>query len=289
MRAATAILAVLGPAVLLGVGLFVFRAGTSRAPSIPREVGGAPALDAQADIRPHERTSTPSSGQEIAPQPPASAGIETTEAPAAASDAIPRRETALVFRVVDGRTSEALETFEARLGQSFLRPLLDEEGRVRLHFPEGRARFAGVIESRAGESVQLAIRSRGYRELRVADLFVPSGGELDLGTLRLERAPRLEVRVLDEQSGEPVAGARVALLAAGSAPEPAKILTAPDALDPWRARTGTDGRVLLESRPGETAMLAVRDAGHAPLDLELVLPLSEEHQETVRLRPLAPR
>jgi glucose/arabinose dehydrogenase len=92
------------------------------------------------------------------------------------------------------------------------------------------------------------------------------------------------VRVLDALTGEPVPGARVTLLAAGAVPAPDVEPPAPGALDPWSARTGPDGRVLLTSRPGELATLSVRHAAHAALDVELSLPLSEEHEETVRLR-----
>jgi hypothetical protein len=60
-------------------------------------------------------------------------------------------------------------------------------------------------------------------------------------------------------------------------------------LDPWSARTDRDGRVLLTSRPGEVATLSARHATHVARDIELALPLGEEHEETVRLEPRPPK
>ena len=292
MRAATALLGVLGPAALLGAGLFALRAGGARgasarpAPQSTIELDSlVPELDPEAS-----RATSPLEVPLSTGAPASSVDPRSVEdGQAAAPQARARAETALLFTVVDARTAQPLSTFEARMGQAFLRPLLDEEGRIRHDFPEGRARFPGLIEGRAGEGVQLAITARGYAELRVPELFVAPGRELDLGTLRLERVPRIVVRVLDERSGEPVSGARVTLLAAGRAPEPEDRPPASAALDPWSARTDPDGRVLLTSRPGDHVTLAVRHATHAPLDAELVLPLSEEHEETVRLQAPAPK
>lgn len=283
MRTATTILAVLGPVALIGAGLFAWWAGASRQPSLRARPSGALELDTPANLE-----AARSAPQEpLLAVPPASA--PAAQAPVEDALARPpeppaRPGNALVFQVADGRTAQPLSTFEVRVGRAYLRPLLDDEGRIRHDFPEGRVRFPGVIEAGAGESVQLLVTARGFAELRVPELFVAPGRELDLGTLRLERVPRITVRVLDDLRGEPVFGARVSLLAAGSVPAPDERPPLPSALDPWSARTDRDGRVLLTSRPGEQVTLSVRHAAHAPLDTELFLPLSEEHEETVRLR-----
>ena len=291
MRPASLFLAVLGAAALIGAALLARRIGSERPLSLqgatPDPYGRAtPAPDPGRGARDRpELTDEPtpvtmsSAGQEPGPE----------SAPAVASEPGARPEAALLFRVVDARTVQPLTTFEARLGQAFLRPLLDERGRIRHDFPDGRARFPGLIEAREGKNVQLLILARGYQELRVPELYVAPGHELDLGTLRLERAPRLTVRVLDELTGEPVPGARVSLIASGAPPAPEDRPPTSSALDPWSARTDLDGRVLLTSRPGEPVTLSVRHATHLSRDVELSLPLSEEHEETVRLQASAPR
>lgn len=284
MRPASLLLAVLGPAVLVGAGLLVWQSGGER----ENPSRGAtqhvpdPGTRAADPSRARARPDLPDEPPLVAPSAPAKEPVlEST--PPVASEPGARSEAALLFRVLDARTSEPVSAFEARLGQDFLRPLLDEKGRIRHDFPDGRARFPGVIEGFEGRNVQLAVLARGYGELRVPDLYVAPGRELDLGTLRLERVPRLTVRVLDGRTGEAVPGAFVTLLRAGIALAPEAQPPASADLDPWSGRTDPQGRVLLTSRPGEIVTLAVRHATHAPLDLELTLPLGEEHEETVRL------
>jgi len=273
---------VLGPAALIGAGLFVLRAGGAREASLSSaespESGAGLVEPGPAEAQALEEL------PRVAPEGPA-AGRSVGEAHPE-EDSGPRSpETALVFHVVDGRSGAALEEFEVRAGRSFLRPLLGAEGRIRHAFPGGEVRFPGLIEGRAGEDLQLAIVARGYEELRLPGLYVAPGRELDLGTLRLSRAPRLTVLVLDDLTGAPVAGARVTLLAANALAAPEGHPPLPGPLDPWSARTDRDGRVLLTSRPGEAARLSVRHGEHAPFDLALSLPLAEEHVESVRLRP----
>ncbi len=280
MRVALPLIVLLGLATLLVAGLVFLGGGEARdAPHSPDRTGPAePAQDLgveSAELR------APASSQELTATP---GPLEP--APERAREIPAHPETALLFRVLDGRNGEPLSTFEVRLGQRFLRPLLDDEGRTRHDFPDGRVRCTGLVETQSGEEVVLAISARGFQELRVPALYVPPGRELDLGALRLERAPRIEVRVLDDRTGAPVTGARVVLLAQGSMLEPDMRPVSSDALDPFRARTDGDGRALLSSRPGEPGTLAVRHPDYAALDAELLLPLSEEHQETVRL--LAP-
>lgn len=280
-RPAAALVLLLGLAGLLAAGLFFLRSGPARETPAARVPGAGDMAHPAEEVEPIARL------QEAAPET-APANPPGAEQIAPATGVEPARaETALVFRVVDGASGEPLETFEARLGQRYLRPLLDEAGRTRQRFPGGVARFPGLVESGAGENVTLAILARGFEELRVPDLYVSPGRELDLGTLRLARAPRLHVLVLDDVTGRAVAGARVVLLAEGAALEPDARPVLSGSLDPFRARTEGDGRVLLGSRPGERARLAVRHDDYAPFDLELSLPLSREHAETVRLRPPA--
>jgi hypothetical protein len=286
MRAATIYLAVLFPAALIGAGLFLLWDGTGRLPSQRAGPSATVELDRPPSLGTTHPAPAPAESLLAAP----AAGSPAAQAPrehARPSAPEPRvgPENALVFQVVDARTAQPLSTFEVRVGQAYLRPLLDDEGRIRHDHPAGRVRFPDVIEASAGESVQLSITAHGYAELRVPDLFVAPGRELDLGTLRLERAPRIILRVLDELTGEPLFGARVRISPAGQVPPSDERPPLPSALDPWSGRTDQDGRVLLDSRPGEQVRITVRHATHAPLDALLFVPLSEEYQETVRLRP----
>lgn len=195
-----------------------------------------------------------------------------------------RPRTALEFQVVDARTSEPVTELEVRVGFRFMVPLTDDDGGVRRDFPEGRVRFENLFERPPGESTGLAIDARGYEELRLADLDLIEGKDLDLGILRLDPSPLLEVRVLDHGTGEPVADALVTLAEEGSTDPPCAASKSDGS--PWRsARTDRDGRALLHISAGERARLSVRHDAFAPfLGEALLLPLPDDHEETVRLR-----
>jgi hypothetical protein len=190
-------------------------------------------------------------------------------------------ERALVFQVADARTGLALSAFEVRLGQAFTRPLLDETGRVRQSFPDGRVRWERWVPEEAHAPVTLVVSARGYRELRLPDVLPPLSGETDLGRLVLEPVPRLVVRVLAQAGEQPIAGALVTLAPEGS----------PDAapsnglFTPHQARTDEAGLVLLSRLPEEAGIVRVRHAGYADAERSLVTSLAEEELITVRLEP----
>jgi len=188
-------------------------------------------------------------------------------------------ERALIFQVADARTGLAVTDFEVRLGRTFLRPLLDEGGRIRGHFPQGRVRWVAWAEGEEREPFDLVVSARGYRELRVGALLAPLRADFELGRLVLEPAPRLVVRVVDGATEAPVAGAQVGLAHAVDAARRRD----GQAFDPCSGRTDQEGRVTLSRFPGEEALLMVRHADYADLDRALVLTLAEEQRETVAL------
>ncbi len=184
--------------------------------------------------------------------------------------------TALVFQVVDAHSSEPLTEFDVRVGNRFLIPSTTEDGRDQHHFPDGRVRFTNLVQPSGREGLTLVVGARGYQELRLGDLQPIRGQDLDLGVLRLERSPLVAVRVLDDVSGEPVAGARVTLDEAdggGARLEP----------DWRRGLTDSEGRVRLNSLPGQLALLTVRHDDYAPSCEELLLPRLDDHEANVRL------
>ncbi|HEX6882481.1 MAG TPA: hypothetical protein VF530_03810 [Planctomycetota bacterium] len=190
-------------------------------------------------------------------------------------------DRALLFQVADARTGLAVTEFEVRLGRRHVRPLLDEEGRIRRHFPEGRVRWVAWAEEEEREPFELVVSARGYRELRVGALVDPVRNDYDLGRLLLEPVPRLVVRVVDEATQLPVEGARVTLMHAVDKERPRDA----QAFDPHGGRTDAEGRVTLSCFPGEEAVLSVRHSRYADLDRTLALTLAEEQLDTVQLAP----
>jgi hypothetical protein len=193
----------------------------------------------------------------------------------------------LRFVVTDARSGSALEEFEVRLGTRFMRPLLDEHGKVARHFGAGRVQCSELFEAEAGTAFELLLQARGYLELRLSDLFVPRAGELDLGTLRMEPAPSLFLRVLDGSTGAPVAEALVSL-DFERLPSGERLRPSPLAFDPFSARTDAQGWVRLTSRPGAEATLRIQSRDHAPYERDLALALSDEQRETIAIPVLLP-
>lgn len=190
-------------------------------------------------------------------------------------------ERALVFQVVDAATSTPVTEFEVRAGAAFLTPLAGAGGRAQRSFADGRVRFANVFAASGDEPITLVIEARGYTTRRVTDLRPVAGGDLDLGVVRLERAPVVTVRVVDAATELGIAGAEVALVDEAQATE-ARTTTPELALK--RAVSDREGVARVNSSPGAKARLDVRHADYAPFRGEVnVLPDAGDVTENVRL------
>lgn len=170
----------------------------------------------------------------------------------------------IIGRVVDGRTGEPIEGYLVEVGSDWLRAQMRGGREVRQH-PDGRFRYEG-LEIEEGAEVTLQITADGYRRLRRTGLRPAAGRPLDVGTLALEPAPLLPVRVVAANTGEPVKGASVRLAETGSAAEVNSFELVgwsgpPDEGEVRQARTGPDGIARVTALPGRTARLLVRAKG----------------------------
>ncbi|MEM7308169.1 MAG: sigma-70 family RNA polymerase sigma factor [Planctomycetota bacterium] len=211
------------------------------------------------------------------------------------------RATALAFRVVDAVSGDPLTDFEVEAGSDFLSPLLDDRGDVRTHHPGGLVRYEDV-DSRmltGMGAARLRVLAVGYETYETGGLTLAPGTELDLGVVRLRRAPVVRVTVLDERTGAPIEGARVSLqresepadtgLATGRSvrvrlgqgdSEP--VITT-EGNDMRSGETDADGVCILNSLPGERVQVRVASAGYAPQSTDAFTLPSADHSETVRL------
>ncbi len=128
-----------------------------------------------------------------------------------------KRGADVKFAVIGADTGEPLESFVAEIGQMMVKEELTEpSGEIRTHHPGGRDQFMDLRPtafSLADNEPRwtLTVRASGYVPLRKEDLFVPPTGQVDIGVLELQPAPKLTVRVLDDASGKPVRSAQVIL------------------------------------------------------------------------------
>ncbi|HVS18403.1 MAG TPA: carboxypeptidase-like regulatory domain-containing protein [Planctomycetota bacterium] len=191
-------------------------------------------------------------------------------------------EAALTFQVVDAATGAPLEEFGVEAGIDWPRPLEDGQGRPLRHHPEGLVRVGDLRPRSSGERASLHIEAVGYLPYQADGLELMPGLDTDLGTIALEPAPLLTVRVVDDVSGAPIEGADVAL-ARVEPPEPVRpgemrrTIRASASIgggggfvgdlvdgETHRAETDADGIARLTAFEGSDVRLRVRAAAHAP-------------------------
>jgi len=215
-------------------------------------------------------------------------------------------ETALVFQVVDDTTGEPLERFDVSAGLRFPMPLRGESGGAVREHPEGRVRFTELRPTPGNDRVTLRIEATGYENYEQTDIVVSAGIDTDLGVVRLARAPTVTVTVVDDETGVPVARARVRLEEVrteepGTFTMRSEISIDVDAGDhdhpdlddlglpgmfssSKSARTNKQGVATLTSLPGKEVQVVVRGKGFAPYKSEpMVLPLGKDLEYDVRL------
>lgn len=150
----------------------------------------------------------------------------------------------------------------------------------RLEFEEAEVVLSELRTPGETGRLELAVIVEGYLEHRVEGIQVTSDGDVDLGTIRLKRAPLLRVRVVEAATGKPLRGARVSLRS-GPLDEEAFFSLSGGAAS---GRTDRDGLCELPALTGETARLSVRKRGYAPLaSTEVPMPREAAREELVRL------
>lgn len=212
-----------------------------------------------------------------------------------------RAETAVTFQVVDAVDGTPIEELTVSAGVGFRIPDLDSAGRPLRKYPGGRVRYTNFQGRMAPDApAELSVEASGYRTFVRSDLVLVDGQDVDLGVIRLERAPLVRVTVVDAKSGAPVAGAQVGM---GEYEPPIEdglrversvsIMVGGDEGDAGdgpaignSARTDKDGKAKLTSQPGKTIQLRVTHKGHAPfLSAPIELPAAEDVVQEVRLGP----
>jgi len=192
-----------------------------------------------------------------------------------------RAGTVLTFQVVDGSTSAPLTDFEVRLGRGHPEPLAGDDGSVRHTFIDGRVRVTHGLDG--GETpLQLEVEARGYETAVLSDLRVTPGQVNDIGVVRLVPAPVITLRVVDDATGAPVAGARVRLASVG--PGARVLSTNAESHDLHAADSDADGRARLNALGGESVRLTVEHPDFAPFRSEMVGSFAVARDEVARLQ-----
>ena len=185
------------------------------------------------------------------------------------------------FTITDRGTGEPLEEFVAEIGQFMVREgIFEPSGEERTHHPDGQGVFEDLRPTEVGDDESdaqgwiMTVVADGYVPARKEGIILPITGNVDLGAIQLQPAPRLLVRVVDDVSGKPVQRAQVTLEVAPthSLEEDeedfsgmfGKLLAEPSR----RERTDNEGTVDLSSFGSRSSILRVTKSRYANWEME---------------------
>jgi protocatechuate 3,4-dioxygenase beta subunit len=178
---------------------------------------------------------------------------------------------ALVFQVVDGRTGDPLTNFMVEAGIDWTMPHEDQE------FEDGRVRYGNLRPRGDNSKARVKISAVGFGDYAQDGIAIRADEEVDLGVIRMISASVIRVTVLDEETNEPVEGARVTLT-----PEtnPGQNVVFERSLafgatelgedmpmfggEGESGKTDENGVAVVPNLPGETCTLRVTSKQHAP-------------------------
>ena len=202
----------------------------------------------------------------------------------------------LNLTVVSASDSEVISSFVAWAGFRTLEPLEDGDGQVLHHHPGGRLTYPDLRLSSPKELLTVQVNSPGFAPFLRGDIAPPVNGVLDLGTIRLVRAPGLRIRVLDDRTGKPLAGVRVTAKEDSGEPGSAAFglleLAGEDGalLSMGNralvvARTNKEGEVQIAATPGEKYRVSIQHEGYSDLAKTLQATAVNVLHEARLLRP----
>lgn len=178
-------------------------------------------------------------------------------------------------RLVDSKTGKPIEVLwvrhQLRGGQEGMYWGDPSAARSR-RYPEGILRI-GNLRPKAKQTMSLNIDAVGYIHFGRDKIAMPLAGTLDLGVLRLDPMPAVDVEVVAAAGGAPVEGANVALQPyregnqqyGGFQP------------GPHSGRTDADGRCRLNGMPGKKVVITVDDKEFARFGSEpITLPEKDD-------------
>ena len=190
----------------------------------------------------------------------------------------------IAFQVVDAATDKPIKS-------STVRYRWDDDsfggfqiGSTKRDFLSSQVLLTELRPNPAPGNLSLLISSDGYLELKKEKIEITENAEVDLGTIRLTRAPMVRVHVVDAVTGEGLRRGRVSLspdLEVENAREAIFGGLTPKAT---KGSTEKDGWCELAATASETATLTVRRSGYATYVREEVpMPTSGELELTVKL------
>ncbi len=204
-------------------------------------------------------------------------------------------DPAITCQVVDSASGAPVTEMDVKAGYRWMMPLMNADNQPVRTFPDGKVRFDRMPPrmgfGRGGDALKLRIDATGYKSYESPDLQASAGQDIDLGVIRLERAPVCRVEVVDLATGAPLAGAEVTLRLTDSGDQGRMVFRmSPGGTErsndesSSHGTTGADGKVVLSSFPGKQATLRVKHADRAAYQSQpFALASDSDHEELVKL------
>ncbi|MFT7668933.1 MAG: putative GH25 family protein [Planctomycetota bacterium] len=123
-----------------------------------------------------------------------------------------REEARVLMSVKSAKSSKAIESLLVSVtgkGLSGGGVLKDEADEYCLTFPQGAVAYENLLPAELGSEITVRVRSEGYQDFEKKGLMLRPGEILDLGDCELDPAPKGSVRVVDDETDEPIDGALV--------------------------------------------------------------------------------
>lgn len=152
-------------------------------------------------------------------------------------------------------------------------------------YPDGSVTVAN-LRPKEKQKLQLTIQATGYGSFEQKDIELPETGSLDLGTVRLDPQPTVQVTVLNAYNGRAIRDAKVQLTGeVGSARlrAMASMGMGMAGAGPQAGRTDNNGQCTLNALTEQVAELTVTQKGFAAASATVSSSGSESSEHIVRL------
>jgi hypothetical protein len=173
----------------------------------------------------------------------------------------------VTFRVVDAKTEQPVERLWVgnRMTGGGMMDFAGMRGggaKVR-DYAEGKVEV-GNLRPKGKQKLALTVDATGYQRWQRDGIELPKGAPLDLGVVRLEPIPVVNVTVVDAATGQPVPRASVRLQNSPVAGQRfVEMAERMQGAGPDRSKTDRDGRCVLNRPKGETTRAVVEVAQFA--------------------------
>ncbi|MEZ5974652.1 MAG: hypothetical protein R3E96_07360 [Planctomycetota bacterium] len=180
-----------------------------------------------------------------------------------------RSASGLRMKVVDAVTRQPLADFKVMPAEWDEWEAFDEASNA----PHPGGSFEVLQLARYDRKLKVEVRADGYDTHTIPDIQPVKGSVVDLGTVALQPAPRLQVLVKAAGTGLPVKGATVKVRTGQALPQ-FDVIDSPFDARTFSAETGEDGIAQVQFERGRDCQVGVTHKDFARLKLEGVDPLA---------------